>query len=139
MKKALLGLIMTSLLLCGCAGGGYVTYRLGGSKNKDLCHIEFLDADTDEVLAKTYNQKFKEINKSYYYMGAPRDLSLDGVYAANMAEYKADLSAYLGRKIKIRLVDNASNDWGLLFLDDFRTYYENVEEISSSATLAETF
>ncbi len=120
-------------------GSGYVTYRLGGGKNKDLCHVEFLDADTDEVLAKTYNQKFKEINKSYYYMGAPRDLSLDGVYAANMAEYKVDLSAYLGRKIKIRLVDNASNDWGLLFLDDFRTYYENVEEISSSATLAETF
>ena len=117
-------------------GSGFVTYRLGGGKNKDLCHIEFVDADTDEVLLTTYNQKFKEINKNYYYLGYPKDLAADGVYAANMVEYKADLSAHIGKNIKIRIVDNATNDWGLLFVDDFITYYENVNQVPSY-TLAE--
>ena len=119
------------------AGSGFVTYRLGGGKNKDLCHIEFIDASTGEVLLTTYNQKFKEITKSYYYLGYPKDLAEDGVYAANMVEYKADLSAFVGRTIQIRIVDNGVNDWGLLFVDDFRTYYESESLIPSNYVLAE--
>lgn len=119
-------------------GSGFVTYRLGGGKNKELCHIEFIDADSDEVLLTTYNQQFKAMSKNYYYLGHPRDLSLDGVYAANMAEYKVDLSAYIGRNIKIRLVDNAEDDWGLLYVDDFITYYENADSIPNNYTLAES-
>ena len=119
-------------------GSGFVTYRLGGGKNNTLCYIEFVDADTGDVLAKTYNQKFKEITKSYYYLGHPKDLSEDGVYVANMAEYKVDLSAHLGKNIKIRIVDNAVTDWGLLFADDFVTYYESASDIPAQYVLAET-
>ena len=118
-------------------GSGFITYRLGGGKNKSLCHIEFIDAETEDVLLTTYNQKFQEINKSYYYLGYPKDLALDGIYAANMVEYKADLSALMGRDIKIRIVDNATNDWGLLFVDDFITYYPDASAIPSNYTLAE--
>ena len=119
-------------------GSGIVTYKLGGGKDKTKCYVEFIDADSDEVLATTYNQKFKEINKSYYYLGYPKDLAEDGIYAANMADYKVDLSAYVGRNIKIRIVDNAVNDWGLLFVDDFVTYYENASDVPSNCVLAET-
>ena len=118
-------------------GSGYVTYKLGGGKNKTLCYIEFVDADTDEVLATTYNQKFKEINKNYYYLGHPKDLAEDGVYAANMVDYKVDLSAYVGRNIKIRVVDNATNDWGLVFVDEFVTYYESSSLVPSYYIAAE--
>ena len=118
-------------------GSGFVTYRLGGGKNKTLCHIEFVDADTDEVLATTYNQKYKGMTKSYYYLGYPKDLGAEGVYAANMAEYKVDLSEFLGRHIKIRFVDNAVDDWGLLFADDFITYYESEASIPAQYVLAE--
>ena len=127
-------LTSSAFTLGGC---GYVTYRLGGGKNKALCHVEFIDATTNEVLATTYNQKFRDKTSNYYYTGHPTDLSKDGVYLANMAEYKVDLSAYIGRSIKIRLVDNASNDWGLLFADDFVTYYESASSIPSNYTLAE--
>lgn len=120
-------------------GSGFITYRLGGGKNKELCHIEFIDADTNEVLLKTYNQKFQQISKNYYYLGYPRDLSLDGVYAANMAEYKVDLSAYIGKNIKIVIVDNAVDDWGLVFVDDFITYHEDASLIPTNYTLAEAF
>ena len=130
------GTLTSSAFLLG--GSGFVTYRLGGGKNKDLCHIEFVDADTDEVLVTTYNQKFKEIVNSYYYLGYPNDLAYDEVYAANMAEYKVDLSAYIGRNIKIRIVDNAVDDWGLLFVDDFITYYPDANTIPEIYELAET-
>ena len=119
-------------------GSGFITYRLGGGKDKDKCHIEFLDADNgDAVLAKTYNQKFKEISKSYYYVGAPMDLAADEVYAANMVAYKVDLSAFKGKHIKIRIVDEATNDWGLLFVDDFITHYAKASDIPSQYVLAE--
>ena len=119
-------------------GSGYVTYRLGGGKNKDLCYIEFVDSDTDEVLATTYNQKFKGINKSYYYLGYPINLANDGVFAANMVEYKVDLSEFIGRNIKIRIVDNAVSDWGLMFVDDFVTYYETADLVPGTCVSAET-
>ena len=118
-------------------GSGYITYKLGGGKNKTLCYIEFIDADTNEVLATTYNQKFKEISKNYYYLGYPKDLAEDGVFAANMVDYKVDLSAHIGKNIKIRIVDNAENDWGLLFVDDFITYYETSSMIPSYCIAAE--
>ena len=118
-------------------GSGFITYKLGGGKNKELCHIEFVDASTNDVLATTYNQKYKGINKSYYYLGYPKDLAEDGVYAANMVDYKVDLSEYIGHEIYIRIVDNAENDWGLLFVDEFITYYENASDIPAYYLLAE--
>ena len=48
-----------------------------------------------------------------------------------MADYKVDLSAHIGKNIKIRIVDNATSDWGLLFVDDFVTYYENAADVPS--------
>ena len=121
------------------AGSGFVTFKLGGAKNRDVTYIEFVDADTDDVLAKVSNSKFHGINKNYYYMGYPTDLSADGVYAANMVDYKLDLSAHVGKNVKIRIVDNATDDWGLLYVDDFVTYYENASDVPSNYFLAETF
>jgi hypothetical protein len=53
-----------------------------------------------------------------------------------MVEYKLDLSAHVGKKIKIRIVDNATSDWGLVFIDDFITYYENSNDVPQSAIAA---
>lgn len=118
------------------AGSGYITFKLGGGKNTNLCYVEVIDANTNESLAKFGNTEFKDKNKSYLFNGELKDLSNDGFYMANMVEYKADLSSFIGRNVKIRIVDNAVNDWGLLFCDDFVTYYENVEDINSSAIIA---
>lgn len=119
-------------------GSGFVTYRLGGGKNKAECYIEFYDVTAGEVAARTYNQKFKEASKSYYYLGYPIDLSLDGVYKANMAEYKLDLSSRLGHQFRIIINDFATDDWGLLFADDFITYYPDASLIPSHYVTAET-
>ena len=119
------------------AGSGYITFKLGGGKNTSLCYIEIIDAETSLVLAKYGNTLFKDKEKAYLFNGEIKDLSLDGYYMANMVEYKADLSEFMGRNVKIRIVDNATNDWGLIFVDDFVTYYENESAIGDEFTLAE--
>lgn len=113
-------------------GSGIITYKLGGGRDASSCHIDFVDADTETVLATTYNQEFKAINKNYYYAGAPKDLAEDGIYAANMVDYKLDLHEFVGKNIKIRIVDNAIDNWGLMFVDDFVTYYETEADVPAN-------
>lgn len=113
-------------------GTGYITFKLGGGKNAELCYVEIVDAETEEVLAVYGNTMFNDKENKYYSAnGKIKDLSADGYYMANMVSYKADLSEFIGRSVKIRIVDNASNDWGLFFVDDFVTYYESNENLSS--------
>jgi sucrose-6-phosphate hydrolase SacC (GH32 family) len=42
---------------------------------------------------------------------------------ANMVQYRADLSKYLGQNLYIEIEDEATSDWGLIFADAFFTYY----------------
>ena len=114
-------------------GSGYITFKIGGGKNTELCKVQIIDANTEQVLYEYGNYMFAEQTKPYYYKGSPIDLSIDGVYKANMVLYKANLSALTGRQVKIRLVDNAVNDWGLFFADSFITYYESVNDIPENA------
>ena len=107
-----------------------ISFRLGGGKNTTLCKVEIIDADTGGVLATYGNYKFKDKGStSYYYTGQPIDIAEDGFYMGNMVTYIADLTDFAGRSVKIRLVDNATGDWGLLFADDFVTYYESADSL----------
>ncbi|MBQ9118041.1 MAG: hypothetical protein IJY11_02445 [Clostridia bacterium] len=117
-------------------GSGWMTFKLGGGKNTSLSYVEIIDATTEEVLCKFGNTMFAESVRPYYCTGKPIDLSKEGVYKANMVQYKADLSAYAGREVRIRIVDNAENDWGLLFADSFITYYAQAGDVPTGAVLA---
>lgn len=111
-------------------GINMISFRLGGGKNTNLCKVEILKADDDQVLASYGNYKFNDaMPNPYYYNGQPIDLAKDDIYMANMVTYIADLSAFAGQSVKIRLVDNAVNDWGLLFADDFVTYYQSADDL----------
>lgn len=133
--EAATGTLTSSTFTVG--GCGMITFKLGGGKNTDLCRVEIVDAATDEVLSVYGNTKFAESTKPYYYTGKPIDLAKEGVYKANMVEYKADLSEYLGKEVYIRIVDDASSDWGLFFVDSFITYYQSENEISADAFQAD--
>jgi hypothetical protein len=130
------GALVSSTFVLG--GTGVVTFKLGGGKSFEDCYIEFIDASNNEVLATTYNGKFASFNKTHYWLGSPIDLAESDTYLANMVQYKLDLSEHIGKNIKIRIVDNATSDWGLLFVDDFITYYENENLIPASALEAYT-
>ena len=109
-------------------GSGWITFKLGGGRDTALCHIEIYDKTRGEVVARFGNTEFKDNGIGMN--------DLKGSCLANMVQYKADLSEYLGDELVIRIVDNAVKDWGLLFADSFITYYENVAEIAEAAVTA---
>ena len=74
-----------------------------------------------------------QMTKKYYYNGALIVLSQDIIFMANMVLCVVDLSAFEGKEVQIRIVDEAENDWGLLFVDDFVTYYASNDDVPSEA------
>ncbi len=118
------------------SGTGFISFRLGGMKNTEQCYLSIIDVDENKEIARYGNTKFRENALRYFYEGKDIVLSKDNVYKANMASYKADLSAFLGKKLKLKLVDNATNDWGLIFADDFSTYYKDEMALPKEAALA---
>ena len=92
------GILTSSVFEIG--GSGYISYMLGGGN--DYCYVQIIDSTTCEILAR-YRQQARE----------------DGVLKA----YVADLSAYIGRSVRIQLVDSAVNDWGCVSFDNVVTYH----------------
>ncbi len=99
-------------------GCGWMTFLLGGGKNTDLCYVSIIDAETSTELLRFANKNM---------------LSQEG----SLVKYRADLSSIMGKKVKIQIVDNAVNDWGLITVDSFITHYENAADVASNAVLAE--
>ena len=92
------GTLTSSVFQLG--GSGYITYMLGGGN--DLCYVQVIDAVTGEVLGR-YRQQARE--------------------AGVLKSYVADLSAHVGKTVRIQLVDNATSDWGCVSFDNVKTYY----------------
>lgn len=116
------------------AGSGYITYLLGGGKNPDLCYLEVVDAENPQkVYCRFANDRYSKVEGSF--TGVPVTVGCEG-FGANMNLYKADISKLMGHKVRLRLVDNATGDWGLLFADDFITYYADKNDLPSNAYTA---
>lgn len=100
-------------------GTGWITFRLGGGKHPDQAYLSVIDADTGNLIARYGNSEFNET-------GFPDPAQ--GLRLANMEQYKADLSKYIGKKLYLEIVDHATSDWGVLFADAFNTFNEIVPE-----------
>lgn len=115
-------------------GAGIITYRLGGGRDTSLCYIDVVDAeDENKIYYRFGNEKFTTAGGVY--TGVPVTVGCSG-FGANMVLYKADISDLSGKKVRLRITDNASSDWGLIFADDFVTYYENESLIPADAVKA---
>lgn len=114
-------------------GIGTISFRMGGGKNPKLCYISVLDAESGEELARFCNDRFYDLEESTV-------VQVNVVsFLANMVQYKVDLvkeGIPLGKKIKLQIVDNATNDWGLITADSFITYYENDAQVPAKAYTA---
>lgn len=116
-----------------------LTFRLGGMKDSSKCYMSLLDASSGEEVARFGNEAFNDaLRYRYSFPGFGKEniLSKDNRFMANMVPYVADLSAFEGRTLRVKLVDNASNDWGLCFADDFHSHYNSLTEIDSFYRLA---
>ncbi len=94
------GVLTSSVFEIG--GSGYITYMLGGGNA--FCYVQVIDSTTGEILAR-YRQQARE----------------DAV----LKLYVADLRAYIGRTVRVQVVDNATYDWGCVSFDNVVTYYES--------------
>lgn len=97
------------------SGSGWISFKLGGAKNPNKAYINIVEAETGQVVARYGNSAFADV-------GFPNPAQ--GLRLANMEQYKADLSGYLGKELYIEIIDNATNDWGVIFADAFFTYHE---------------
>ena len=108
-------------------GSGYITYLLGGGGNPLECYISIIDAETEEELARFANRLFNDKGVGIINHGSN---------LANMVLYKADLSEFMGRSLKIRVVDNSTDNWGLITVDSFVTYYKEADGVPAKANIA---
>lgn len=108
-------------------GSGYITFMLGGGGNPLECYISIIDAETGEELVRFANRLFNDKGIG---------IINNGSNLANMVMYKADLSEFMGRSLKIRVVDNATKNWGLITVDSFVTYYKDMASVPASANEA---
>lgn len=99
------GTLSSSLFTIG--GSGWITFKIGGGGH-DGCYVLIIDYVNGEVLAKFHNQQLDE---------------------ARMKVHAANLSAYIGRTVYIRIVDDATWSWGCMALDDFITYYASAPTV----------
>lgn len=116
-NEAATGVLRSSTFELG--GTGWITFRLGGGKHTDQAYVSIVDADTGNFIARYGNSEFND-------SGFPDPAQ--GMRLANMQEYKADLSKYIGKKLYIEIVDHATSDWGVIFADAFHTFNEMVPE-----------
>ena len=108
-------------------GSGYITFLLGGGANPLECYISIIDAETGEELERYANRLFNDKGIG---------IINNGSNLANMVMYKADLSEYMGRSLKIQIVDNAESGWGLITADSFVTYYKDLAGVPTNANEA---
>ena len=119
------GTLTSSAFVVG--GSGYITFMLGGGANPLECYVSIIDAETGEELARYANRLFNDKGIG---------IINNGSNLANMVMYKADLSEFMGRSLKIRVVDNATNNWGLITVDSFVTYYKDALGVPANANPA---
>ena len=99
------GVLTSSVFEIG--GTGYISFMLGGGGNA-LCYVQIVDAVTGELLARYHQQAMED---------------------AVLKTYVADLSAYVGRTVRIQVVDQAENNWGCVSFDNVVTYYASAESL----------
>jgi hypothetical protein len=100
-------------------GSGWITFKLGGGKDVNKMYISVYDAETGAEIARYGNTEFADVNFP----------NIDqGMRLANLVQYKANLSEHIGKKLYIQIVDDATQDWGLMTFDSFFTKHDTVPQ-----------
>lgn len=115
MREGNRGTLTSSAFVLG--GTGYISFKLGGG-GSEHCYVQIIDVATGDVLAR-------------YHQQAQQD--------AKLIQYVADLSAHLGKTVRIQVVDYASSGWGCVSFDNVVTYYASVDSLPEAITANNIF
>lgn len=115
MREGNKGSLTSSVFEIG--GTGYISFMLGGGGN-EFCYVQVIDVVTNEILAR-YRQQ------------AQQD--------AKLIQYVADLSAHIGKTVRIQVVDYATSGWGCVSFDNVVTYYKSNPALPEAITANNIF
>ncbi len=98
-------------------GNGFITFKIGAGKDPEKCYVEFIESDTDAVLAKVGNT------------------DCDGMYIKDHLLTKVvDLSGSIGKKIYIRITDNDDgSDFAYINVDAFKVCQSDADVAAAQA------
>ncbi len=103
-------------------GSGWITFRLGAAGHYESQYVEIVESGTNKVLARYRNRLFADRG------GFEGDTNK--VSALTLIKYKADLSAFKGKEVYFRIVDNwKEGGIGFVVFDDLVTYYTDGDSI----------
>ncbi len=105
MREGNKGTLTSSVFEIG--GTGYISFLLGGGGNEH-CYIQIIDVNTGDILAR-YRQQAQD--------------------NAVLKCHVADLSKYIGRTVRIQVVDYATSGWGCVSFDKVVTYYATTDSL----------
>lgn len=105
-------------------GSGWISFKLGGGKNIALTYISIKAKNTDIELARFGHTEFNSSTAS----------SMIHYREANLVQYVADISAHIGTKAYIEIVDQSRRNWGFMTFDSFETFYESVPVLENAYT-----
>lgn len=88
-------------------GTGWITFKLGGGRNAGLVNVQIINTSTGEILKAFGNTNWTDAD----------------CRGCQMNAYKADISEFMGQEVYIRVVDAATNNYGVLFFDSLDTYH----------------
>ena len=117
--ESAVGTLTSSTFTVG--GSGFITFKLGAMKDGNYVYVDVVDAETKVILARYYNGLWAERTEEVK-------------SGCTLVAYKADLSAFIGKEVFLRISDNADSGYGLFFLDSFNTYYASEPEGFNAAT-----
>ena len=104
--ESAIGVLQSSEFTIG--GSGFITFKIGAGKNTDQVYIQIVEATTGNILAVFGNTLWQ-------------DRTNGAKSGCTMISYKADLTTYQGKTVFIRMIDRATIDYGLFFVDSFVT------------------
>ena len=105
------GYLKSSTFVVG--GNGWITFKLGAARNTELLNFQVVDATNGNIL-----KTFGNVNWA--------DRTNDVKSGCTLNAYKANISDLMGKEVYIKVVDNATHDYGCLFLDSVNTFYTRV-------------
>ena len=94
------------------AGSGYVSFMIGGFGHPNM-HIQVIDVRNGNILDTIYRKEF-----------------IGDQQQCKLYTYQLDLSKFKDCVVKLKFVDNASDNYGLIFLDNLVTYYTENPNLS---------
>ena len=100
------GYISTRPFVVG--GTGWITFKLGGGRNPGLVNVQIIEASTGKILKAFANTNWTDAE----------------CRGCQMNAYKANISEFLGQEVYVRVVDAATNNYGVVFFDSLNTYYK---------------